>query len=354
MEKKEALEILGMTGNETREEINAICKKMDEEYNFVQNSNDPKIKRLSKALSMIWRTSVDERAYDEYVFLFNSLKAEAKKLKRSLPKEYYNYTNISNRGKVSEKIYQSLKASLQSDFNAIKKDIIAYDSFVNYLKCDMSNPLNLAMLEKLKGKRGILSFGEISRERIAFVKEVNKKENETLIKENVFYTFQKFYKEMQEDLRVHYGKKLIYQGELDLESDLYSPEIYQGLKEEMNECKEYFETEKKEKFSIFTDELLKRNIDKNFYLSLRKVNGKIPTYDTLTLPDLDKLLETFDLMDKIENILLPLNIPLEKYLKDCGKTIETVKKEELEIILKDVQKLHDKISIIDGQDMMRR
>ncbi len=163
---------------------------------------------------------------------------------------------------------------------------------------------------------------------------------------------------MQENLRVHYGIKLIYQGELDLESDQYSPEIYQDLIEEMNECKEYFEAEKQEKFSIFTDELLKRNIDKNFYLSLRKVNGKIPTDDTLTLPDLDKLLETFDLMDKIENILLPLNIPLEKYLKDCGKTIETVKKEELEIIFEDVQKLHDKISIIqdtlDAQDMMRR
>ncbi len=116
MERKEALEILGMTGNETREEINAICKKMDEEYNLFQNSNDPNIKKILKAFSVLRRITIEERTYDEYVFLFNSLKAEAKKLKISLPKEYYNYANISNRGKVPEKIYQSLKVSLQSDF----------------------------------------------------------------------------------------------------------------------------------------------------------------------------------------------------------------------------------------------
>lgn len=367
MERREALEILGLTGNETKKEIAEVYKKIDEKYNPFQNPNNPKSKEILEAFSTLQKkekenviSTADEQAYDEYKKLFDNLEAEAMILRISLPKEYYNYTNKSNRGKVSEKIYQSLKISLQSDFDTIKKDVETYDSFVNYLKTgDINNPLYSSMLEKLNGKRGILSASEINKERLAFVNEFNANYQDKLTDENAFATFQKLYKEMQEDLRIHYGETIKPRENLNVESKEYSPEVYQELIDDLKECKKYYEAQKEWRFSIFKEKLAKRNIDVNFYLSLRKFeNGDILTYDTLTIPKLNEMLKSFARMDEIESLLSSLNITLEEYLKKFGKTIETVTNKELEIILEEVQKLGSKVSTIqdtlDAQDMMRR
>lgn len=382
MERREALEIFGLQKNVSKEELEKIYKTLAKKMHPDSQLDNPNAKddfqRLGEAYEILKtpgpsmfnlkeeseeekeNKKKNEKAYDEYLGIYNSCTTKANKLGIALDEKYFAYANMANRGIVSETVYQKLKETIVVDLQVLEKNVQAYDSFVNYLKAgDLNDPLYSSMLEKLKGKRGILSASEINKERMAFVLEFNANRKDKLTDENAFATFQKFYEEMQEDLRIHYGETIKPREHLNVESKEYSPEVYQELIDDLKECKKYFEAQKEWKFSIFKEKLAKRNIDVNFYLSLRKIeNGDSLTYDTLTIPKLNEMLKSFARMDQIENLLSSLHITLEEYLKKFGKTIETVTNKELEIILEEVQKLGSKVSTIqdtlDAQDMMRR
>lgn len=388
MERREALEIFGLQKNVSEEEfvseeeLEKIYKTLVKKRHPDNQPDNPNatadFQRLGEAYEILKTPGPNmfnlkeeseeekenkiknEKAYDEYVEIYNSCTTKANKLGVALDEKYFAYANVANRGIISETVYQKLKETIVADFQVLEKNVQAYDSFVNYLKAgDIKDPLYSSMSEKLKGKRGILSASEINKERMAFVNEFNANYQDKLTDENAFATFQKFYKEMQEDLRIHYGETIKPRENLNVESKEYSPEVYQELIDDLKECKKYFEAQKEWRFSIFKEKLGKRNIDVNFYLSLRKFeNGDSLTYDTLTIPKLNEMLKAFTTMDQIESLLSSLHISLEEYLKKFGKTIETVTNKELEIILEEVQKLGRKVTItqgiFDAQDMMRR
>lgn len=289
----------------------------------------------------------NERAFDDYVRLYERIEKEAAKLGFSF-EEAKKYTDISNRGKISSYEYYSLSNSLRDGLSLLHRKVNAYDEYIKFLdsmeeKFRKYHRTLKTYKDSIKNKRGILTVDEINDSRKSINTELYTLESNA----RAFDEFQEFYQKVSKELKELYGTVLKNVDEyLDPKNKLkFSREKFWDMERKINSIKLDLEIKRDAALRQLTSELYKKGIDIHNYLSVRNLNKT-----SVSLGNINTMINSMNLIDQINGDITKYGISIEELLKLRGKSIIDARNRELVAISKaieDIKKDNANITVSD-------
>ena len=329
--------------NEERDDYIKFLEKMEEKFNQYNRSLK---KEKEAALNSTWsalmldsfyskKQRVERRlkelelnaeAFDDFLSFFEKAQEEAKKY-NLIFNSISQYIEPSKRGLISSSFYLNLKSQIKNQLNTISRQINAFDEYMQFLdemeeKFNQYNRTIKRMKKELENQRGKITIDQIS----AVKQEIKKELLEMERRAYAFDTFSEYYLKINQEIQTLYGKKLTnFEEYLNPKNRIsFDSEIFNDQKIKIKNIISHLNLKRLDKLKQLMKELEKRNLNFNAYLTKRNLNEF-----TISVPSIEKILKSLELIDQINEKLALFGITIEDYLKLSGKSLINMEYEEL-------------------------
>lgn len=295
-------------------------------YDFLmfESFSDKKAK-IRKAYGELERNA---QAFDEFLVFLDEAQKKAKQYGI-----YFNnvnkYTNPSKRGDISATFYSNLKSKINNKLYNLPRQIEAFDEYMKFLdemesKFNQYNQIQIIkrIKEHAKTRRGNLSVEQIQTAQRKLSNTLSELEERA----NAFDKFSEYYQNVNRKVQTFYNKKFIgFEDYLDSKNrTLFDPKVFIAQQRKIENIMSQLHLERMNKVKRLKQELKKRNLDFDAYLSIRGTNES-----TITVSGINTILKSMELINQININLVSFGINIEDFLKLKGKTLMEVKNKEL-------------------------
>lgn len=271
----------------------------------------------------------NERAFDNFVVLFEKVQQEANKLGFDFNK-LKQYTNTPNRGRIAASTYYNLTIQIQNELSSLKKRIKAFDEYIQFLdtmeeKFNQYGKTLKRIKEELRGKKGIISDTEISARQRSIREDLSKFERRA----RAFDNFTEFYNTANQEMQTLYSKTLIsFDKYLDSKNRTkFEQEVFSAKEREIRVIISDLKSERLSKLKQLREQLEKRNFNFQDYLGSRNLDES-----TISISKITTILKSMTLIDQINTTLIPIGTSLDNLLKNRGKNLINMQYKELLVI----------------------